>query len=206
MITGRPIARLLALFLLAAPVTAVAAPRGAGAARDASAERRDHDRNAKRSARDEAARRGQPERRAKDADARAPKGERDPAELRAKRERKLRAAGVDGARVERALAVMERYDTERSPIRKELRGHAQALRELVARDSSDDVAYRRELEGLKTKRAKLQDLGERQHAELGEILTPKEQAKLLARGDRDRGGRAARRGGRRAERARGDEG
>ncbi|MCC6214897.1 MAG: hypothetical protein IT376_08520 [Polyangiaceae bacterium] len=191
MSTARPVARLLALFLLAAPVSALAAPRGGA----------DSAREAGRGAHARAAKDGRGGgRAAADRRARGAEGERDAAAVRERRERQLRAAGVDAPRIERALTVMERHDAERAPLRKDVRAHAQALRELLERDSGDDAAYRRELDGLKEGRAKLQDVARRQQAALAEILTPKEQAKLLARAHRDRGERGARRGGRGARR------
>jgi len=98
----------------------------------------------------------------------------------------LRDIGVEDARIRQVVAIHEKYATQQQKVRADARQHRRALENLVQKDSKDETAYRRALDGIekaKKERLRLRD-GERQ--EMRNVLKPSEQAKLLAK--RHRGG------------------
>jgi Spy/CpxP family protein refolding chaperone len=91
----------------------------------------------------------------------------------------LKRAGIDEARAKQVIAVVKKYREERQPVRKEMQTHKRTLRALLSSNSSDQAAYTKALDGLKAGKKKLQEIEDRQVAEIQQILAPSEQAKVL---------------------------
>ena len=88
---------------------------------------------------------------------------------------------------------------KKKPLHQQMRTQRKALHKLLKEDSNDQQAYADALDGLKKTRTALRTLHEAQIAELQKLLTPKQQAQLLAahhqmRKHMGRGGRGGKRG------------
>ncbi len=88
---------------------------------------------------------------------------------------------------------------KKKPLHEQMRTQHQALRKLLKDDSNDQQAFAAALDGLKKTREALRTLHEAQIAGLQKLLTPKQQAQLLAahrkmRMHMGRGGRGGKRG------------
>jgi Spy/CpxP family protein refolding chaperone len=113
--------------------------------------------------------------------------------------RALRDIGVDDARIQQVVAIRERYSTQHQRARANSKQYREALKGLVAKDSHDEAAYQRALDGLEKARAEHRRLRDAESKEVRQLLKPSEQAKLLARKHRDGPG-----AGRHANGAQGD--
>ncbi len=97
------------------------------------------------------------------------------------RERVLKnEVGLDDKKANAVSAILARHFAERRKITKEQRDHRQALRKLLEKNSDDQKAYKKELDGFRAARNKLHALEDKQLDEVAKILTPKEQVKLVA--------------------------
>lgn len=93
---------------------------------------------------------------------------------------RLARLGLDAATAQKVQQIHQKYQAERKPIRQQVRTHRQALAQLIRSDSNDQNAYRTAITGLQTARKQLEASKDREMAELQQILTPKQQAQLLA--------------------------
>lgn len=75
--------------------------------------------------------------------------------------------------------VLDKHAGERSKLMRDTQAHRKTLRDLLAKDSNDQAAYQKALAGLRANQTKLATLRQKELDELGKLLTPKEQAKLL---------------------------
>ena len=108
----------------------------------------------------------------------------------------LQREGIDSARAKQVVAVMKKYRLERIKVNAGMQTHKASLRVLLESDSTDQDAYSKALDGLKDGRKQLQDITDRQMAEIQQILKPSEQAKVLkllqrAKQNKQRKGRQA---------------
>jgi len=76
-------------------------------------------------------------------------------------------------------AVLDAHDADRHELREKMRENSEGLRTLLKEDSNDQDAYTALLDEVLTTRQALQDLRGQELDEIREILTPKEQAKLV---------------------------
>ena len=91
----------------------------------------------------------------------------------------MKREGIDEARAKRVISVVKKYRQERQPVQKEMQTQREALRTLLANDSSDQPAYSKALDAIKAGQKKLQEIKEREVSEIQQILKPSEQAKVL---------------------------
>ncbi len=87
--------------------------------------------------------------------------------------------GLDEATAAQAEQIMDEFMSRRWDLRAEVREHRQELRALIVADSDDQKAYAKALDGLTEAQDKLYKLRLEEMDALSEIMTPKEQAKLL---------------------------
>jgi Spy/CpxP family protein refolding chaperone len=78
--------------------------------------------------------------------------------------------------VERAL---DKYMAEKRKLKEQAVTHRRALRKLLESDSNDQQAYTSAIRGLREAEKQKQSLREREMDELGKLLTPKQQARLM---------------------------
>ena len=78
--------------------------------------------------------------------------------------------------VERTL---DKYMAEKRKLREQAVTRRRALRKLLESDSNDQQAYTNAIRGLREAEKQKQSLREREMDELGKLLTPKQQAKLM---------------------------
>jgi len=115
-------------------------------------------------------------------------GPKGPADKRAKiearraevRGRILREVGIDEKKGDEVEKVLRKYEPERMKLTREQRAHKLAIRDLLRKNSDDDKAYKKALDGLRSTRRKLHAVQEKELDELAKLLTPKQQAKLYA--------------------------
>jgi Spy/CpxP family protein refolding chaperone len=97
------------------------------------------------------------------------------------RERILKKeVGLDDAKAAAVEKIFAKYQPVRQKLVKEQREHRQAIRKLLKQNSDDQTAYKKEVSALRAVQKKLRALGEQQADELSKVLTPKQQAKLIA--------------------------
>jgi Spy/CpxP family protein refolding chaperone len=97
------------------------------------------------------------------------------------RQRLLREkVGLDAHKAEQVAAIIDEQRDEQRRLRRDMRAARQELRRLFADDSSDDQAYEAALAKLRASYRGLADLRDRQFDAIKKVLTPREQAKLLA--------------------------
>ncbi|MCG3174143.1 MAG: hypothetical protein GMKNLPBB_02367 [Myxococcota bacterium] len=75
--------------------------------------------------------------------------------------------------------IFGKYDEERFAIRMEQRKHLCAIYKLFEENAADEKAYAAAVDGMLAARKKLQDMQQREIAELRTQLTPKQQARLM---------------------------
>jgi Spy/CpxP family protein refolding chaperone len=102
--------------------------------------------------------------------------------------------GLDAKTAEQVVKILTKYQPERKKLQSELRASRRAVRELLSQDSSDEAAYKKGIQGFRSAEKKLFDLKNKEIDEVSKLLTPKQQAKLVAvllklkrRLDRERG-------------------
>jgi vacuolar-type H+-ATPase subunit I/STV1 len=88
--------------------------------------------------------------------------------------------GLDAGKAAEVERVLDRNAPRRAELQRELRLHRKALRELLDKNSDDQAQYSRELQALRKAQNELHTLRQREFDELAKILTPKQQAKLVA--------------------------
>jgi Spy/CpxP family protein refolding chaperone len=92
----------------------------------------------------------------------------------------LARLGLDAATAQKVQQIHQKYRTERQGIRQQTQTHRQRIQQLLAANSDDQNAYRAALTGLQNARKLMQASKDREVAELQQVLTPKQQAQLLA--------------------------
>lgn len=102
---------------------------------------------------------------------------------------RLTQAGLDAPTAQKVQQIHQKYRAEREPIRQQIQTNRQRIAQLLQSNSNDQNAYRTALTALQTARKQMEASKDREVAELQQILTPKQQAQLLAamnkRGNRD---------------------
>lgn len=88
--------------------------------------------------------------------------------------------GLDQKTAEAVVKILTKYQPERKKLQKEQREHRQAVRELLANDSNDEAAYKSGIQGFRSAEKKLFELRNKEIDEVSKLLTPKQQAKLVA--------------------------
>lgn len=88
--------------------------------------------------------------------------------------------GLDRKTAEEVVKILTKYQPERRKLQKEQREHRQAVRELLRNDSNDEAAYKKGIQGFRSAEKKLFDLRNKEIDEVSKLLTPKQQAKLVA--------------------------
>ncbi len=86
--------------------------------------------------------------------------------------------GLDGARKDSVEKVLLKFNTRKSEITRRVRANQDRIRQLLAEDSQDQAAYQRGLSEIQKAWEEIHRLRTEEVAELGKLLTPKEQAKF----------------------------
>jgi Spy/CpxP family protein refolding chaperone len=87
--------------------------------------------------------------------------------------------GLDEATLARVEAIFESFDEERKELHQAKRKTMKALRDLVQSDSDEQEAYATLILAMKQAREGLRQLREEEAAQLADVLTPKQQVKLM---------------------------
>ena len=98
----------------------------------------------------------------------------------AQRAARLQRIGLDPATAQKVQQIHRKYQAERQPIKQQVQTHRARIAELLRANSDDQNAYRAAIQGLKTARKTLEATKDREAAELQQVLTPKQQAQMLA--------------------------
>ncbi len=102
------------------------------------------------------------------------------ARMKQLRGRVLRSqVGLDEKKAAEVEKILAKHAPRRLELRKEMQTHRRQLRELVKKDSNDQAAYQKAIQGLRAVQKKLHAQREKELDELAKVLTPKQQAKLL---------------------------
>jgi Spy/CpxP family protein refolding chaperone len=88
--------------------------------------------------------------------------------------------GLDEKNAAAVEQVLDRFAPERKSLRRGIEEQQLALSELLKKDSADQAAYKRALDTLASHQAKLNALRQAEQVELGKLMSPKQQAQLLA--------------------------
>lgn len=88
--------------------------------------------------------------------------------------------GLDDKKAEEVEKVFDKYEPERQKLNKQLREQRIALRDLLKENSDDQAAYKKALEAFRATQKKLKAVTDREVEEISKLLTPKQQAKLMA--------------------------
>lgn len=86
--------------------------------------------------------------------------------------------GLDGARKDLVEKVLLKFNTRKSEITQRMHANQVRIRHLLAEDSQDQAAYRQGLSEIQKAWEEIHRLRSEEVAELGKLLTPKEQAKF----------------------------
>jgi Spy/CpxP family protein refolding chaperone len=87
--------------------------------------------------------------------------------------------GLDENKASVVERTLDKYMTEKRKLKDQAVTHRRALRKLLESDSNDQQAYTNAIRGLREAEKQKQSLREREMDELGKLLTPKQQAKLM---------------------------
>jgi septal ring factor EnvC (AmiA/AmiB activator) len=87
--------------------------------------------------------------------------------------------GLDEKKATDIEHTLDKFQTEREQVQKELQQQQKTLRALFDLDSVDQGAYARALQIVRESTAKLQNLRLQEFDELGKQLSPKQEARLL---------------------------
>jgi hypothetical protein len=90
-----------------------------------------------------------------------------------------RDVGLDEKKASEVERTLDRYQTEREKIQRDLRQQQKTLRALFDLDSGDQGAYQKALQAVRENTVKMQSLRLQEFDELGKQLTPKQEARLL---------------------------
>lgn len=93
---------------------------------------------------------------------------------------RLARLGLDAATAQKVQQIHQKYRTERQGIRQQTQTHRQRIQQLLAANSNDQNAYRTAITALQNARKQMQASKDREVAELQQVLTPKQQAQMLA--------------------------
>jgi Spy/CpxP family protein refolding chaperone len=87
--------------------------------------------------------------------------------------------GLDQATLERVEAIFEPFDEQRKALHQAKRQTMKALRDLVKSDSEEQDAYATLLAAARQAHEGLRQLREEEMAQLAQVLTPRQQARLM---------------------------
>jgi Spy/CpxP family protein refolding chaperone len=87
--------------------------------------------------------------------------------------------GLDESKALVVERTLDKYLAEKKKLRGQAATHREALRNLLEADSNDQQAYTNAIRGLREAEKQKTLLRERELEELGKLLTPKQQAKLM---------------------------
>ena len=87
--------------------------------------------------------------------------------------------GLDDAKADQAEQILDSFEQAHRDKQRAVRQARRRLRHLFVTDSEDEQAYQRALAELRLAHKELQQLREKQLAALAQVLTYKQQAKLL---------------------------
>lgn len=87
--------------------------------------------------------------------------------------------GLDEKKAAEVEKILAKHAPERKKIQKEIQTHRRQLRALLDKDSNDQAAYKKAIDGFRAARKKAQTQRDQEFDELAKVLTPKQQAKLV---------------------------
>lgn len=90
-----------------------------------------------------------------------------------------RKLGLDDAKASKVEAILRDHVTKQRAAKQQMRAANQKVRQLLRQNSDDQQAYREALAELTAAQSELEKLRSTHLAELGAILTPKQQAQLI---------------------------
>jgi Spy/CpxP family protein refolding chaperone len=88
-------------------------------------------------------------------------------------------AGLDEATAVRTEKVLDQFEPRRRELMKEQHHRMRTLHELLDTDSNDQKAYQEALNGMMSATKEMQELKQREIAALQQVLTPKQQARVM---------------------------
>lgn len=88
-------------------------------------------------------------------------------------------AGLSEATAQKTEKVLDQFDPRRREIMRDMHQRMQTLRELLQNDSADQKAYQEVLDAIQSDQKDMEQLKSRQIEALKQVLTPKEQARVL---------------------------
>ena len=87
--------------------------------------------------------------------------------------------GLSEEKATKVEGIIDGFNTERAPIRKQMAEEKQALKQLLKQNSDDQGSYEGAIKRLREAQKKLAGVREKEFGALQKELTPKEQAKML---------------------------
>ena len=112
---------------------------------------------------------------------------KDPAKFAEKREKMKKKigealrneVGLDEETAVKVESIMEAHHAQRKELRKVMHEIGQEIKDLLDQDSNDQEAYKKLLDEMLEVKAGMKDIMDSHMTSLREVLTPKQQAKVL---------------------------